>query len=56
MMSVIKQKYVCIFTRQSWILDAFGELASGYPHRTPDCNNLLQEAVGWYQDQRVPPL
>jgi hypothetical protein len=25
-------EWVCIFTRQSQILLAFGELASGYPH------------------------
>jgi hypothetical protein len=25
-------EWVCIFTRQSWILLAFSELASGYPH------------------------
>jgi hypothetical protein len=24
--------WVCIFTRQSWILLAFSELANGYPH------------------------
>jgi hypothetical protein len=28
--------WVCIFTRQAWILLAFGELASGYPH---PCNS-----------------
>jgi hypothetical protein len=38
-------KWVCIFTRQSWILLTFGELASGYPHplkiytRIPDSAN-----------------
>jgi hypothetical protein len=25
-------QWVCIFTRQAWILLAFGELTSGYPH------------------------